>query len=61
MGRTLVKLRVEAAMSTYANDGTRLEGETDRRIYASEALPLLQVLLRMLADLNFDCERGREA
>jgi hypothetical protein len=47
-------------MVTYANDGTRLDGEADRRIYASEALPLLQVLLGMLADLDFDCERERD-
>src|SRR5215212_7876298 len=56
-----VKLRVEAAMGTYANGGTRLEGDANRRIYDSEVLLLLQVLLTMVADLecDYECERDR--
>jgi hypothetical protein len=55
-----VKLRVEAAMGTYANAGTRLEGDANRRIYDSEVLLLLQVLLTMVADLDCDYERERD-
>ena len=46
-------------MVTYANAGTRLEGDANRRIYDSEVLPLLQVLLTMVADLDCDYERER--
>jgi hypothetical protein len=37
-----------------------VDGEADRGIYDSEALPLLQVLLTMLADLELDYEREQE-
>ena len=37
-----------------------MDGEADRGIYDSEALPLLQVLLTMLADLELDYERERD-
>ena len=47
-------------MVTHVNDGTRLEGEADRRIYAPEALPLLQVLLTIVADLDCEYERERD-
>jgi hypothetical protein len=47
-------------MWTYANTGPRLENEADRRIYASEVLPLLQLLLTMVADLDCDYERERD-
>ena len=37
-----------------------MESEADRRIYASEVLPLLQLLLTMVADLDCDYERERD-
>ena len=46
-------------MLTYATGRTRLNGEAERRIYASEVLPLLQLLLTMVADLDGDYERER--
>jgi hypothetical protein len=55
-----VKLTVEAAMLTDANDGTRVDGEAARRIDASEVLPLLQLLLTIVADLECDYERERD-
>jgi hypothetical protein len=57
---TPVKLTVEAAMLTDANDGTRVDGEAARQIYASEVLPLLQLLLTIVADLECDYERERD-
>jgi hypothetical protein len=47
-------------MGTYANGGTRLDGDDGRRIYDSEVLLLLQVLLTMVADLECDYERERD-
>ena len=47
-------------MFTYADRGTRLDGEADHRIYDSDALPLLRLLLMMLADLDCDYERERD-
>jgi hypothetical protein len=47
-------------MLIHANGGTRLEGEADRRIYAAEVLPLLQLLLTIVADLDCEYERERD-
>ena len=47
-------------MVTDATGGHRLDGEADRRIYAAEVLPLLQVLLTMVADLECDYARERD-
>ena len=47
-------------MGTYATGRTRLDGEADRRIYAAEVLPLLQLLLTMVADLDCEYEREQE-
>ena len=43
-----------------ANDGTRGDSEAARQIYASEVLPLLQLLLTIVADLECDYERERD-
>src|SRR5215218_4709331 len=47
-------------MGTYAKSATHLEADDGRRIYDSEVLPLLQVLLTMVADLDCDYERERD-
>ena len=47
-------------MGTYAKSGTRPDGAVDGWIYDSEVLPLLQVLLTMVADLECDYERERD-
>jgi hypothetical protein len=57
---TPVKLTVEGAMLTDANDRPRVDGEAARQIYASEVLPLLRLLLTIVADLECDYERERD-
>ena len=47
-------------MWTYAKGGTRLEADTGRQIYDSEVRPLLQLLLTMVADLEWEYERERD-
>ena len=37
-----------------------VRSEAQGRVYSSEALPLLQLILAMLADLDLDHERERE-
>jgi hypothetical protein len=49
---------MKAAMGAYAT--TRLDGEADRRIYDAEVLPLLQLLLTIVADLDCEYEREQE-
>jgi hypothetical protein len=47
-------------MVTYVKAGTHLDSEANRRICDSEVLPLLQVLLTMVADLECDYARERD-